>query len=91
MTQQLIRPGLVLSRRVGEVIVIELPEELGGQQIQIGCVQVSRKQVKIGLNCPRSWNIVRGEVRGVAVAPKPDQTPAEPLLPPQTNAKRSRP
>ena len=56
------KPGLVLARRAGEVAVIELPDDLGGHKIIISCVMVDRNQAKIGINCPRDWNVYRGEL-----------------------------
>lgn len=75
MTHQPIRPGLILSRRAGEVIVIELPAELGGHQIEIACLEIARHQTRLSLNCPRTWNVFRGELRGLAVAPKQKTKP----------------
>jgi len=57
------KPGLVLARRAGEVAVLELPDSLGGHKIVISCVGVDRNQAKIGINCPRTWNVYRGELR----------------------------
>jgi len=56
-------PGLILARRENELFVIELPEELGGHKIVIGCVMIDRNQAKISVRCPREWNIYRGEIR----------------------------
>ena len=66
----LIKPGLILTRRVGAVIMIELPEDLGGETLYVSCIQVDRNQTKIGIQCPKNWNIVRGELRDVAVQPE---------------------
>lgn len=55
------KPGLVLARRQGEVAVIETPS---GEKIVISVVLVDRNQVKLGINCPREWNVYRGEIRG---------------------------
>lgn len=57
------KPGLVLARRQGEIAVLELPPNLGGHKVIISCVLVDRNQAKIGINCPRDWNIYRGELR----------------------------
>jgi carbon storage regulator CsrA len=70
MIPETIVPGLILSRRVGEVLIVELPPELGGHILTIACVQVDRNQVKIGVNCPRDWNIYRGELQGLHLAPE---------------------
>lgn len=64
-----IKPGLILTRRVGEVLVIELPEELGGEKIYISCLKIDRNQTKLGIACPREWNVFRGELREIEVAP----------------------
>lgn len=66
----LIKPGLILTRRVGETIKVELPEHLGGETFFISCVQIDRNQTKIGIQCPRDWSIARGEICDVAVAPE---------------------
>jgi carbon storage regulator CsrA len=64
-----VKPGLILSRRVGEVLVIELPAELGGHHIHLSCVQIDRNQTKIGIDCPRGWNIYRGELQDIELEP----------------------
>jgi sRNA-binding carbon storage regulator CsrA len=68
------KPGLVLARRPGEIAVIELPDSLGGHKVVISCVTIDRNQAKIGIDCPRAWNIYRGELRGefLESAERPD-------------------
>lgn len=56
--------GLVITRRPNELFMIELPESLGRHRIQVACISVDRNQVKIGIDCPREWNVYRGELRG---------------------------
>jgi len=69
MTIQYVQPGLILARRAGEILVLELPEALGAQRVIISCVQVDRNQAKIGIQCPRSWNIFRGELKEMMLSP----------------------
>lgn len=58
-------PGLVLTRRVGDIIFIELPEELGGQRVQVSLVSIEGSgAAKLGIRTPRDWNVARGEVSG---------------------------
>lgn len=47
---------LVLSRKVGETIWI-------GEDIEIVISEVKGDQVKIGIQAPRSIDIIRGELR----------------------------
>lgn len=60
--------GLILTRRPGELIVLELPAHLDNHRVQIACIRVDGKQVKIAIDCPRDWNIYRGEIRGEFLA-----------------------
>lgn len=59
-----IRPGLVLSRRVGEVIMVETGPPLN-QVLYISVVRVDRGAVRLGVNNPAGWNVKRGEQDGV--------------------------
>ncbi|WPL16345.1 carbon storage regulator [Thiorhodovibrio winogradskyi] len=75
--------GLILTRRPGELIMLELPEDLGGHRVQISCVAIDRNQVKIVIRAPNDWNIYRGELRGEYVdtgveAPETDDETQEP-------------
>lgn len=65
-----VQPGLILARRAGEVVVIELPEELGGHKLYVSCVQIDRNQTKLGIQCPSDWNIYRGELRDTFLKPE---------------------
>lgn len=47
---------LVLSRKVGETIWI-------GEDVEIVIAEVKGDQVKIGIQAPRSINVIRGELR----------------------------
>jgi carbon storage regulator len=55
---------LVLTRRVGEAILLSLPD---GQKIRILCVEMERKKVRIGVEAPKEINIIREELQ------KPDE------------------
>lgn len=46
---------LVLSRKVGEIIVID-------EQIQVEVLEVNGSRVRIGISAPRNVNIKRGEL-----------------------------
>jgi sRNA-binding carbon storage regulator CsrA len=58
------KPGLIVTRRPGELFVIEVPNGNETIRIQISCVEIDRNQTKLGVQCPREWNIYRGELRG---------------------------
>jgi len=79
-----IRPGLVLSRRPGEVIVIEPKNNeplivQPGECFYVSVLEVSRGQLRIGISAPdrneqkekRKWNIARGEQYGITLDKKP--------------------
>ncbi len=51
---------LVLSRKVGERILI-------GDDIQITVVRVSQNTVRIGVEAPRNYQIVREELKDLAL------------------------
>ena len=51
---------LVLSRKVGEKILI-------GDDIQITVVRVCQNTVRIGVEAPRSFQIVREEIKDLPV------------------------
>jgi hypothetical protein len=48
--------------------MIELPAHLDNHRVQIACISVDRNQAKIAIDCPRDWNIYRGELRGEFLA-----------------------
>lgn len=57
--QQKVKRGehmLVLSRKVGETIWI-------GEDVEIIITEVKGDQVKIGIQAPRSIDVIRGELR----------------------------
>jgi carbon storage regulator len=51
---------LVLSRKVGEKILI-------GDEIQITVVRVCQNTVRIGVEAPRNFQIVREEIKDLSV------------------------
>jgi carbon storage regulator CsrA len=54
---------LILTRRVGEIFHIEIPEL--DAEISIAVTSINGNQAKIGISCPNRWNIVRDELRTV--------------------------
>jgi carbon storage regulator len=60
---------LVLSRKVGEEIVIP---ELG---IRIEVLRTNRNQVRIGIDAPDSIKILRGELSFEDVSPRVEEYP----------------
>ena len=50
---------LILTRRPGETLIIELPT---GEQIQVTVLQVKGNQVRIGTAAPDDISIVREEL-----------------------------
>lgn len=52
---------LILTRRIGETIVIELPT---GEQMQVVVLGVKGNQVRIGTEAPDDVVIVREELLG---------------------------
>lgn len=58
------RPGRILTRRPGELIVAALPPDLGGVILRVSCVSVHDRQVRIGIDCPRAWSLYTGELVG---------------------------
>lgn len=60
---------LVLSRKIGEVIVI-------GDNIQIRVIDIDRGKIRLGIDCPREVPIYREELLPF-VQPGPAQVPAQ--------------
>ena len=60
---------LVLSRKAGEKILI-------GDHIEITVVRVSPNCVRLGVDAPRGFQIVRNEIQGQAI-PAPAEGAAE--------------
>lgn len=58
----IVKPGLVLSRRLGEVLFVETGPPLNAV-LQVSIVGFERGQVRVGIRCPDEWNVVRGELR----------------------------
>ena len=50
---------LILTRRIGETIIIELPT---GEQIEVTVLGVKGNQVRIGTQAPDNISIVREEL-----------------------------
>ena len=50
---------LVLTRRPGETLIIELPT---GEQVEVTVLNVNRNQVRIGLDAPEQVQILREEL-----------------------------
>jgi len=51
---------LIITRRLHQVLKIQIPEL--GQEAVITISNVDRNTVKLGITCPRHWNIRRGEL-----------------------------
>ncbi|MHB9024216.1 MAG: carbon storage regulator CsrA [Armatimonadota bacterium] len=79
---------LIMSRKIGETIII-------GDDIEVTLVQVQlhQNQVRLGINAPRSVGVFRKELLEeitsenvrAAAAPSPDQLPNLPMMtPPET-------
>jgi carbon storage regulator len=73
---------LVLSRRIGEEIVI-------GQDIRVRILQVDGQRIRIGISAPRTVTVDRGEVAQRRTewteeielpAPEPDLRPDDPTF-----------
>ena len=58
---------LILTRRIGESLIIELPT---GEQIEVAVLGVKGNQVRIGTQAPSDLTIMREEL---LEKPKPDQ------------------
>jgi len=57
---------LVLSRKEGEIITIELPAHLvgaGAEPIRVRVVEIHGTRVTLAVDAPRSIKILRGELR----------------------------
>ena len=59
---------LVLTRRVGESILIELPS---GELIEVTMLDVKGSQVRIGTNAPDDITIIREELREASPEEEP--------------------
>lgn len=51
---------LVLSRKPGEKIHVQLPH---GINVTVTCVRIGPNSVRIGIDAPREFNIVREELQ----------------------------
>lgn len=51
---------LTLSRRIGEVVVITLPD---GQVVKLTVVEVRPDQARLGIEAPKGVPVVREELR----------------------------
>lgn len=60
---------LVLSRRIGEMLKV-------GDDVEIHILDIGRGQVRIGIDAPRSVNIVRSELLDRA----PSERPVDPSI-----------
>ena len=69
---------LVLSRRVGEKIII-------GDNISIVVNRVSGNRVSIGVEAPEDVKIVRGELDAISRSFEPEPESAEPMLPQESD------
>ncbi|NCC40385.1 MAG: hypothetical protein EOM21_13185 [Gammaproteobacteria bacterium] len=77
-----VKPGLVISRRAGDVMVVELPKVLGSHRLTMAVTQIDRNRVKLGVNCLREWVISRDELLETYLAPEHamHHTPANGLI-----------
>jgi carbon storage regulator len=51
---------LVLTRRPGEILIIELPT---GEQVEVTVLSAKGNQVRLGLDAPAEIQILREELR----------------------------
>jgi carbon storage regulator CsrA len=58
-SKQVTHPGLVLSRKVGESIVLRTD---AGEQIVVTVIAIVHGKMKIGLHAPESVRILRSEL-----------------------------
>jgi carbon storage regulator len=56
------RTMLVLSRKIGQTLVITQQD---GTEIKVQVVDVKKKQVKLGIEAPKSVPVRRGELEAV--------------------------
>lgn len=60
---------LVLTRRVGEAVFIDTP---GGERIKVIVLGMDGKQAKVGIDAPRTVDVVREEIDGMGKENKGD-------------------
>ncbi|MFT3930945.1 MAG: carbon storage regulator [Spongiibacteraceae bacterium] len=70
---------LVLSRRIGEMLKV-------GDDVEIHILDIGRGQVRIGIDAPRSVNIVRSELLD---RPAPERAVDTSINPPAKNTRGS--
>jgi sRNA-binding carbon storage regulator CsrA len=58
---------LILTRREGDILEVTVPET--GDVLTMMVTEIKGSQVKLGMTCPRHWNIRRLEMDGIRGAP----------------------
>jgi carbon storage regulator CsrA len=53
---------LILSRRVGEKIVVVVPPSTAATEVTVEVTSVGASQIKLGLNAPKTVSIYRSEL-----------------------------
>lgn len=57
---------LVLTRKHGDAVKIQIPPSVLHQEVEIFIVGVARQKVKIGFKAPRTISVVRSEKSAAA-------------------------